>query len=131
MLFDDRAEVVALERNRPLRERPGHRVAVRERLGVVIHLDRLVVAGDHHHAVMRLAPHRPVPAQVLVVRVRILVERSGAEEVDGVEVGVAQSVSASSQAPIGPQYGVLSRRGHSLRRRVVSDARPSSFVSAR
>ena len=87
VLVDERADVVALERDREAGERSGDRVARRERRGVVVDRDRLVVAGDHHHVVVRLAPHRALRAQVLEVRVRVGDELVVAEEVDGIEVG--------------------------------------------
>ena len=67
-LLDERADVVADERHRETRERSGHRVARRERRGVVEHRDRFFVAGHHHHVVMRLALHRALRAEVLEVR---------------------------------------------------------------
>src|SRR4029450_5155056 len=81
VLLDDLADVVALERNRPFGEGPGHHVGVRERLGVTVYLESFLVPGDHHHSVMRLAPHRPVSTEILVVAVRVLVEGAGAEKV--------------------------------------------------
>ena len=58
VLLDERADVVALERHREPGERPGRRVARRERVGVVVDRDRFVVPGHHHHAVVRLALDR-------------------------------------------------------------------------
>src|SRR5262249_44338697 len=91
VLLDDPADVVALERHRPLGERSRYHVGVRERVGRAVDLEDLLVARDHHHALMRLAPHRPALAPGLVVGVWILIERSGVEEVDGVELGCAHS----------------------------------------
>ena len=68
-------------------ERSGHRVARRERRGVVVHRDRFVVPGDHHDVVMRFALHRALRPQVLEVRIRIGDGFGVAEEVDRVEVG--------------------------------------------
>ena len=68
--------------NGPLTELHDENVA-----GVVVHRDRLVVAGDHHDVVVRFALHRALPPQVLVVRVRIRVQGPVEEEVDVVEVG--------------------------------------------
>ena len=87
VLLDERADVVADERHREAGERPGHRVARRERRGVVVHRDRLFVAGDHHDVVVRLALHRALRPQVLEVGVRVGDERVVDEEVDRVEVG--------------------------------------------
>ena len=53
VLLDEVAHVVALERHREAGERPGHRVARRERRGVVVDRDRFVVPRDHHHVVVR------------------------------------------------------------------------------
>ena len=55
VLLDERADVVALERDGEPGERTGRRVARRERRGVVVDRDRFVVAGHHHHVVVRLA----------------------------------------------------------------------------
>ena len=94
--LDDLADVVALERNGPLGERSGHGVAVREGDGVVVHRHRFLEPGDHDDTVMGLTPYRSVLPEVLVVRVRVLVERSRAEEVDRVEVGRAHGCRAHS-----------------------------------
>ena len=58
VLLDERVDVVALERDREAGERPGGRVARRERVGVVVDRDRFVVPGHHHHVVVasRAAP---------------------------------------------------------------------------
>ncbi len=58
VLLDERADVVALERNGKPRERTGHGVARREGRGVVVHRERLVVARHHHDVVVRLAANR-------------------------------------------------------------------------
>ena len=94
------ADVVAVERDREPGERPGDRVARRERRGVVVHRDRLVVARHHHDVVVRLAPHRALRAQGLEVGVRVGDERLVPEEVDRVEVGhgvVAHSFLGASE----------------------------------
>ena len=75
------------------RERSGDRVALEKRRVVVVDRHRFLVPGDHDHTVMRLAPHRAVRAEVLVVGVRVLPEVLGAEEVDLVEVGTAHPCS--------------------------------------
>ena len=54
---------------------------------VAVHRDRLVVAGDHEHAFVRLAEHRALLAQMVEERVRVDRERPAPEEVDVVEVG--------------------------------------------
>ena len=71
VLLDEHADVVAVERDGKPGEGTGHRVARRERRGVVVHGDRLVVARHRHHAVVGLADHRARLAQVLEVRVRV------------------------------------------------------------
>ena len=86
VLLDERADVVARGLDRKPGERTGHRVARRERRGVVVHGDGLVVARDRNHAVVRLADHRSRLAQVLEVRVRVGDEGLVREEVDAVEV---------------------------------------------
>ena len=68
-------------------ERAGRRVARRERGGVVVDRDRFLVAGHHHHVVVRLAPHRALRPQPVEVRVRVGDELVAAEEVDRVVVG--------------------------------------------
>ena len=86
VLLDDPAHVVTLERDGERREWARHRVARREGHRVVVHRHHFLEARDHEDAVMGLLPHRTVRAEVLVVRVRVLVERPGAEVVDGVEI---------------------------------------------
>ena len=86
VLLDERVDVVALERHREAGERPGGRVARRERRGVVVDRDRFVVAGHHHHVVVRLAADRALRAQPVEVRVRVGDELVAAEEVDRVVV---------------------------------------------
>ena len=58
VLLDQVADVVALEGDGEARERPGHRVARRERGGVGVHRDGLGVARHHHDPVVGLALHR-------------------------------------------------------------------------
>ena len=87
VLLDERADVVALERHGETGERPGRRVARRERVGVVVHRDRFVVPGHHHHAVVALALYRALRTQPVEVRVRVGDELVAAEEVDRVVVG--------------------------------------------
>ena len=87
VLLDERVDVVALERHGEPGERPGGRVARRERVGVVVDRDRFVVPGHHHHAVVALALHRALRAQPVEVRVRVGDELVAAEEVDRVVVG--------------------------------------------
>ena len=87
VLLDQLADVVALERDRESGERPSHRGARREGLGVAEDRDRLVVTGHHHHVVVRFAPHRTLAAQRLHVRVGILDELLVAEEVRRLDVG--------------------------------------------
>jgi hypothetical protein len=84
--LDQLADVIAFERDRESGERAGHRDARRERRGVVEHLDRLVVPGDHHHAVVGLAEHRASLAQRVEVRVRVRDELVIPEEVLGLPV---------------------------------------------
>ncbi len=87
VLLDERTHVVAFERDRETGERARHRVARRIGRGVVVDGDRFVVAGHHHHVVMRLARHRAAGAEVIEVRVRIVDQLVAAEEVDRVELG--------------------------------------------
>ena len=86
VLLDERAYVVAHERHREPRERAGHRVGRRERVGVVQHGHHFFVTRDHDHALMRFGAHRALVAQVLQVGVRVGDARLVLEEVDGVEV---------------------------------------------
>ena len=95
VLVDERADVVAGERDREPREWPGHRVARREGRGVVEHRDRLLVTGDHHDVVVRFALHRALGAEVLEVGVGVGDERLVAEEVDPVEVSHCSRPSCS------------------------------------
>ncbi len=101
VLLDERGDVVALERHGEPGEGPGRRVARRERVGVVVHRDRFVVPGHHHHAVMGFAPHRALPAQPLEVRVRVGDELVASEEVDRVVVG-HRAISIAGVVPVGP-----------------------------
>ena len=84
--LDERAHVVTGEGHREAGEGPGHGVARGEGRGVVEHRDRLVVAGDHHHVLMRLAPHGAFRPEELEVGIRILDERMVDEEIGPVEV---------------------------------------------
>ncbi len=93
MLLDELADVFAVERHREARERPGHRVARRERLGVVVHGERLVVARDHHDVVMWFALHGAPSPQLVEVGVGVGQEGVVAEEVDVLDV-------AHSAAPV-------------------------------
>ena len=88
--LDDLGDVIALERHGELGEGPDGRIAVRERGLVVVDLDRLVVARHHVDVVVRLFGHRAPVTQVLEVGVRVLDEILGQEEVDGIELLVAQ-----------------------------------------
>ena len=84
VLLDQRVHVVAsLERDREAGERSGHRVARREGLGVAVDGARLVVAGHHVDAVLRLPVHGAGFAQVVEVRVRV-----------GDDLGIAEEVGA-------------------------------------
>ena len=56
--LDDVGDVVALERFGERHERSAHHVARRELGRVVVDRQRLVVAGHHEDAVVRLLPHR-------------------------------------------------------------------------
>src|SRR5262249_60771020 len=93
VLLDDLIDVVAFEWHGEGCEGSGDGVAGRERRRVVVDGHRLVVPGDHHDTVAWLAPRRPVLPEVLVVRIRILVEPSGAEVVHRVELGFAYPAS--------------------------------------
>ena len=87
--LDDLADVVALERNRDLDERPAHRVAVRPRLLVVVHGGRFFVPRDEPHVPLRVVPDRALLADPVVVRVGVLGEVPVAEQVDVGEIGGA------------------------------------------
>ena len=102
VLVDQLAHVVvAVQRNGKSRERPRHRVARREGVGVGVHGARLVVPGDHVDALLRFAAYRALGSQPVEVRVRVVDELVATEEVDGVVVddGVGHAV---------PLDGVLS-----------------------
>ena len=71
VLVDERAHVVAFEGHREAGKRSGHRVARREGRRVVVDRDRFLVSGHHHDALVRLAVHRALPAQVLEVRIGV------------------------------------------------------------
>ena len=86
VLLDERADVVAFERHREPRERPGHRRARREGGSVVVHGNRFVVPGHHEDVVMRFARDRALRAQRLEVGIRVGDERRVPKEVDRVEV---------------------------------------------
>ena len=66
--------------------------------GVVEHRDRLFVAGDHHHVVVRLPLHRTLRAEVLEVRIRVGDERVSDEEVVLSKSVASRSVTASPLA---------------------------------
>ena len=110
VLLDDLADVVAFERHREPGERSDDRVAVRERRGVVQHRHGFVVARHHDDAVMRFPPDRPVVAQVVVVRVRVLIQRARLEEVDRVEVGSAHRAALSKLISTVTRLGPVSKK---------------------
>ena len=81
--LDEVPHVVALERLGESLEGPAHRVARREGRRVVVDRERLLVAGHHEDAVMRLLPHRRLSPHRIEVRIRIVLHGSIAEEVRG------------------------------------------------
>ena len=98
VLLDQLAHIVAiLEGHRKARERPRHRVARGERLGIGVHGARLVVSGDHVDTLLGLALHGALPAQPVEVGVGVGDELVAAEEVNGGVVGdgVAHAVPLS------------------------------------
>ena len=95
VLLDQGADVVALQRDREPRERSGRGVARRERRRVGVDRDGFVVAGHHHHVVMRLSVDRALRAQPVEVVVRIGDEVAAAEEVGRLVIGHAPNGTAS------------------------------------
>ena len=89
--IDDLADIVARERHRESCERPNHRVARREVVGVAVDVAGLVVAGHSDHTEVGERQHRALVAQVLQVRVRVVVEGLVAEVVDRLPVAHALS----------------------------------------
>jgi hypothetical protein len=72
VLFDEFADVIALGGERQRWERPADRVDRRERVDVLERSLHLLIAGDRHHAVVRLTNYRPLAAQVIPIGVGIL-----------------------------------------------------------
>lgn len=71
--IDLRGDILAVGAEGQRRDRPGHGHAGREIPALVgEHLYRLALAGDHHHAMMRLAEHRAARAQIVHVSGHIL-----------------------------------------------------------
>jgi hypothetical protein len=85
VLLDELADVAPLEQDGEPGEGSRHRVARRERLGVVVHHRRFLVPRHHVHAVVRLADHRALLAELVEVRIRIRNDPVIAEEVDVLE----------------------------------------------
>ena len=98
-------------------------------VGVVVDRDRFVVAGHHHHAVVRLAADRALRAQPVEVRVRVGDELVAAEEVDRVVVvGRHRSrLSIAGVVPVGP---IGSARGLLAHRAGTRSGRPLPRVRA-
>ena len=86
VLLNEVADVVALERDGKAREGAGHRVARRERRRVGVDGHRFVVAGHHHHPVIRLELDRALPPQEVEVGVRVTDQLVPPEEIDVVEL---------------------------------------------
>ena len=84
--------------NRKARERPGHRVARGEGVGVGVDGARLVVPGDHVDALLRFPLHRALGAQPVEVRVGVGDQLVAAEEVDG---GVVDHRAVGHAVPSG------------------------------
>ena len=96
VLVDDRAHVVALERDREGRERPDDGVARRERVRVAVDLAGLVVPGHRDDAEVRQREHGALGPQRLEVGVGILDQRLVGEEVDRFDVLHGRRTSRSS-----------------------------------
>ena len=92
---DDVADVVALERHGERRERPDHRVARRERVGVAVDLVGLVVAGHRDHAEVGEREHRALPPAA--PRSRRTDPRPATRRRSS-----RSSASRSTRAPLGP-----------------------------
>jgi hypothetical protein len=85
VLLDERAHVVALERDREAGERTGHRVARRKRRHVRVDGAGLVVTGHHHHVVVRLTANRALCPELVEIRIGVGDDAVVTEEVDGIE----------------------------------------------
>ncbi len=97
VLLDELADVVALEWDGEAGERTRHGVARRERGGVGVDADRLVVAGHHDHPVVGLGLHRALRSQVVVVGIGVGDQLVAPEEVDLFEV--AHGFSSALRSP--------------------------------
>ena len=95
VLVDQLADVVALERHRKAGEGPADGVAGRERSGVRVHRDGLVVAGHHDHAVVRLPLDGALLAEMVEVGVGVLDQVLSPEEIDVVELPHQRSFTRS------------------------------------
>ncbi len=102
MFRDEGADILlSLERNREPGERAGDGVAGRERVGVRVDGEGLLVPGHHVHTVYRLAADRALVTQPVEVRIRIGHGLRTAEEVQGVVVeGVGHAVSLRGGGPV-------------------------------
>ena len=88
VLIDQFADVgPTRQRHGETREGPGHGVARREGVGVVVDRACLVVPGDHVDVLLRLAAYRALGAEPVEVGIRVVDQLVAAEEVDGVVVG--------------------------------------------
>src|SRR5262249_13771610 len=108
MPVDQLGDVVALQRNRKPGEWTRHRDARRERLRVVVDLDRFLPPGHHRHADVAFAKDGTLRPQRLEVGVWVVDEPVIPEEVDLGEVGhcglLRSTISRSENVPLTIEY---------------------------